>query len=88
MASFTDSAADVKATTSSSSDMEGFDKAVIAGVIAAVFITLLIVLVLVAIYLYKHKGSYRTHETEDEGEAKQALQMQSEASEEKQEYFM
>ncbi|XP_075055411.1 small cell adhesion glycoprotein [Mixophyes fleayi] len=80
----------VKATTSSS-DIEGFDKAVIAGVIAAVFITFLIVLVLIAVYLYKHKGSYRTHETvdnEEEDEAKRTLQMKSESNEDKQEYFM
>ncbi|XP_075447743.1 small cell adhesion glycoprotein isoform X2 [Ascaphus truei] len=78
----------MKETTNSSSDMEGFDIAVIAGVISAVFITLLIVLVVITVYLYKHKGSYRTNENPDE-EASKSLQMENSAScQEKQEYYL
>ncbi|XP_053564199.1 small cell adhesion glycoprotein [Bombina bombina] len=77
-----------KATTSSSTDVEGFDIGVIAGVIAAVFVTLLTALVLITIYLYKHKGSYRTNENPEE-EASKALQMEhSTSSQDKQEYFL
>ncbi|XP_056418651.1 small cell adhesion glycoprotein [Hyla sarda] len=79
---------DVKATTSPSSDMDSFDKAIIAGVISAVFLTLLIVLGLIAVYMYKHKGTYRTHETNEEAEAQKSLQMNSDPGEEDKEYFM
>ncbi|XP_044142512.1 small cell adhesion glycoprotein [Bufo gargarizans] len=82
------SPSDMKETTSSSSGMDSFDKALVGGVIAAVLLTLLIVLVLAAVYLYKHKGSYRTHETDEEGEAHKALQVSSDSGEGKQEYFM
>lgn len=43
---------------------------------------------LIAVYLYKNKGSYRTHETVEEGEADKSLQEKGDPSEEKQEYFM
>ncbi|XP_069826413.1 small cell adhesion glycoprotein isoform X2 [Dendropsophus ebraccatus] len=79
---------DVKATTSSSSDVDSFDTAIIAGVISAVFVTLLIVLGLIAVYLYKHKGTYHTHETNEEVEAQKALPMNSDTGEEEKEYFM
>ncbi|XP_018426462.1 PREDICTED: small cell adhesion glycoprotein homolog [Nanorana parkeri] len=83
----TDSSSVVKATASSAAD--GLDTSVIAGVIAAVVITVLVVLALIAVYLYKHKGSYRTHEMIEEGEADKALQGKTvDPSEEKQEYFM
>ncbi|KAM4797458.1 small cell adhesion glycoprotein isoform 2-T2 [Rhinophrynus dorsalis] len=79
----------VKATTSSSSDMYEVDTAIIAGVIAAVFVTLLIVLVLITVYLYKNKGSYHTQENILDGDASKALQMEdSTPSQEKREYFM
>lgn len=61
----------------------------LTGVIAAVFVTVLVVLALIAIYLYKHKGSYRTHEMMEEGEVDKALQEKADDSiEEKQEYLM
>ncbi|XP_063300854.1 small cell adhesion glycoprotein [Pelobates fuscus] len=75
-----------KATTSASSNAEGIDVAVIAGVIAAVFITLLIAVVLISAYLYKHKGSYVTNESPEE-ESTKALQTEEDSSE-KQEYLM
>ncbi|KAM8976786.1 small cell adhesion glycoprotein [Pelodytes ibericus] len=78
---------DMKATTNASSGMEGFDVGVIAGVIAAVFVTLLIAVVLISVYLYKHKGSYITNETPEE-ESSKALQMENASDEEKQEYLM
>ncbi|XP_072263119.1 small cell adhesion glycoprotein [Pyxicephalus adspersus] len=78
----------VKATESSA-DMDVIDTSVIAGVIAAAFITVLVVLALIAVYLYKHKGSYRTHEMIEEGEADKALQAKTgDPSEDNQEYFM
>ncbi|XP_071990888.1 small cell adhesion glycoprotein isoform X2 [Engystomops pustulosus] len=79
---------DFNETTSASSDVESFDTAVVAGVIAAAVVTLVIVLALIAVYLYKHKGSYHTQETDEEEEAQKALQMNPEPAEEKQEYFM
>ncbi|KAG8430234.1 hypothetical protein GDO86_018200 [Hymenochirus boettgeri] len=76
-------------TATTSNDLDGIDKAIIAGVIAAVFVTLLTVIVLIAVYLYKHKGSYRTNEDLGNEEASKALQMEDDAlSQEKQEYFM
>ncbi|PIO34167.1 hypothetical protein AB205_0125010 [Aquarana catesbeiana] len=83
----TDNPPPVVTATASSADMD-VDASVIAGVIAAVFITILVLLALIAVYLYKHKGSYRTNETVEEGEADKALQEKSDPSEEKQEYFM
>ncbi|XP_053311779.1 small cell adhesion glycoprotein [Spea bombifrons] len=77
----------VKVTTSSSSGMEDVDVAVIAGVIAAVFVTFLVVVVLIAVYLYKHKGTYLTHESPEE-EASKVLHLENSASEDKKEYFM
>ncbi|KAM4701003.1 small cell adhesion glycoprotein [Discoglossus pictus] len=77
----------IKATSSSSSNTDGLDIGIIAGVISAVFVTLLVVLVLITIYLYKHKGTYRT--CEDPEEARKSLQMEnSTSSQEKQEYLM
>ncbi|XP_040196770.1 small cell adhesion glycoprotein [Rana temporaria] len=86
LATTADFATVVKATVSSA-DMD-VDASVIAGVIAAVVITILVVMALIAVYLYKHKGSYRTHETVEEGEADKSLQEKGDPSEEKQEYFM
>ncbi|XP_029450817.1 small cell adhesion glycoprotein isoform X1 [Rhinatrema bivittatum] len=77
----------LKTPTSHSSDPEDINMAIIAGVIAVVFITLLTVLVLIIVYLYKHKGSYVTNEQPDE--ANKALQMESNSvPEDKQEYYM
>uniref|UniRef100_A0A8C5LQM6 Small cell adhesion glycoprotein n=1 Tax=Leptobrachium leishanense TaxID=445787 RepID=A0A8C5LQM6_9ANUR len=56
------------------------------GVIAAVFITLVIAVALISVYLYKHKGSYITNEL-PEDESSKALQTE-EGSSEKQEYMM
>ncbi|XP_069614728.1 small cell adhesion glycoprotein [Ranitomeya imitator] len=75
-------------TTSSPADTDKADKAVIAGVICAVVLTLLIVLALVALYLYKHKGSYQTNERAEEEEADKPLQTNNDPEEEKQEYLM
>ncbi|XP_028577316.2 small cell adhesion glycoprotein [Podarcis muralis] len=41
---------------------EDTNMAVIGGVIAVVFVTLLSVVVLIIVYLYKNKGTYRTYE--------------------------
>ncbi|XP_073519331.1 small cell adhesion glycoprotein [Phyllobates terribilis] len=75
-------------TTISPSDSDKADKAVVAGVICAVVLTLLIVLALVALYLYKHKGSYQTNEPAEEEEAEKALQTNNDPEDEKQEYLM
>ncbi|KAM5181362.1 small cell adhesion glycoprotein isoform 1-T4 [Mantella aurantiaca] len=75
-------------------DVDNHDTSLIAGVVAAVCITVLVGLTLIAIYLYKHKGSYRTHEMMEEGEAEaeeeaaKALQEKTDPSEEKPEYLM
>ncbi|XP_078544985.1 small cell adhesion glycoprotein [Lissotriton helveticus] len=75
-------------TTVPSIDPEEINTAIIAGVIAAVFVTLLTVMVLIIVYLYKHKGSYVTNEQQDE-EANKALQMENNTQRaEKEEYYM
>ncbi|KAG9491636.1 small cell adhesion glycoprotein [Eleutherodactylus coqui] len=79
---------DVTEAPSASSDTDSFDKSVVAGVIAAVFLTLFIVLAVVAVYMYKHKGTYRTNEADEEEEAHKALQMNNDPGEDKQEYMM
>lgn len=43
------------------------DKAIIGGVLAVVFITLVCVVAVIFVYLYKHKGSYSTYEAEQGG---------------------
>ncbi|NP_001039035.2 small cell adhesion glycoprotein homolog [Xenopus tropicalis] len=78
-----------EAITKASGDVDGFEKAVVGGVIAAVFITLITVVVLITVYLYKHKGSYRTNENLEDVEASKTLQMEDSAlTPEKKEYFM
>ncbi|OCT95797.1 small cell adhesion glycoprotein homolog [Xenopus laevis] len=79
-----------EAVTRSGGDVDGFEKAVVGGVIAAVFITLITVVVLIAVYLYKHKGSYRTNENAEDAEASKSLQMTEDSAltPEKKEYFM
>ncbi|XP_030054139.1 small cell adhesion glycoprotein [Microcaecilia unicolor] len=78
----------LKTPTSDTVQPEDINVAIIAGVIAVVFVTLLSVLVIIIVYLYKHKGSYITNEQLDE-EANKALQMDSNSvPEEKQEYYM
>ncbi|NP_001161852.1 uncharacterized protein LOC100127312 [Xenopus laevis] len=78
-----------EAVTKSSGDVDGFEKAVVGGVIAAVFLTLITVVVLITVYLYKHKGSYRTNENAKDVEASKTLQMEDRAlTPEKKEYFM
>ncbi|KAM4044795.1 small cell adhesion glycoprotein [Anomaloglossus baeobatrachus] len=75
-------------TTSSPAEMDNSDKAVVAGVICAVFLTIMAVLALAALYLYKHKGSYHTNEPAEEEEAQKALETNTDPEEEKQEYLM
>nr|XP_033794476.1 small cell adhesion glycoprotein [Geotrypetes seraphini] len=78
----------LKTPTSHTTHPEDINVAIIAGVIAVVFVTLLSVLVIIIVYLYKHKGSYITNEQPDE-EASKALQLDSNSvPEEKQEYYM
>ncbi|XP_069509495.1 small cell adhesion glycoprotein [Ambystoma mexicanum] len=75
-------------TVGPTTDPEEINTAIIAGVIAAVFVTLLTVLVLIIVYLYKHKGSYVTNELQDE-EANKALQGEKNSGQaEKEEYYM
>ncbi|KAJ1160083.1 hypothetical protein NDU88_000585 [Pleurodeles waltl] len=75
-------------TTVPSIDPEEINTAIIAGVIAAVFVTLLTVMILIIVYLYKNKGSYVTNEQQDE-EANKALQMENNTQHaEKEEYYM
>lgn len=63
--------------------------ALIAVVIAVVFLTLISVVTVIFFYLYKNKGSYVTYEPA-EGEPSAILQMESDAakSREKEEYFI
>ncbi|XP_049639592.1 small cell adhesion glycoprotein [Suncus etruscus] len=63
--------------------------ALIAVVIAVVFLTLISVVTLIFFYLYKNKGSYITYEPA-EGEPSAILQMESDSakSREKEEYFI
>ncbi|NWV07194.1 SMAGP protein, partial [Ptilonorhynchus violaceus] len=64
---------------------EGADTAVIAAVIAAVFLTLLAALVVIGIYLYRNRGSYRTYERPEPDAAPRPDEA---PAKEKEEYFI
>ncbi|KFQ21872.1 Small cell adhesion glycoprotein, partial [Mesitornis unicolor] len=66
---------------------EEANTAVIAVVIAAVFLTLLTALVVIAVYLYRNKGSYLTYE-QPAAEPEAELPMEEAPAKEKEEYFI